>query len=137
MKKITKLQKISLIVLGVLVLVGLGFYFNQRVLAQTTGAVLPTPTIQDQVFPGGVIFSWKVSKKDVYGFRIARRTAGVKNYKTIAIFNPDPVGYAHISDGGFYTDLTVLKGRTYVYFITTFDRQGNESSAATSTITAQ
>jgi hypothetical protein len=150
MKKINKLQKISLIAIGILLLAGIGFHFKQKSLTQTINKVLPTPTVQattlnniavptseDQVSPGAVTLVWKIPQADVYGFRISRTNSGATGYKNIAIFDPDPVGYAHISDGGFYTNFGLQKGTSYTYQITTFDRQGDESAPASVTITAQ
>jgi len=139
MKKITKFQKICLIAVSIFVVAILG-YFSFKSFAQArTSSHLPTPQVKQQTFPGGIMIAWNISQKDVYSFIIDRQTKRkrLNDRKTIAIFNPDPVGYAHITDGGFYTDEKVTSGTNYTYYVTTFDRQGNESSPATVTITAK
>ena len=139
-QKISKLQKVYLAAFGILFLTGLVFYFTHvKVMAQTSGSSLPIPrttaTQISWISGPAVTLDWKTSDTGVYGFKISKQQTGMGVPRIITIFNPVETGSSLQTNGGTFIDEKVQKGKTYTYFITTFDRGGNESAPAQVNIT--
>lgn len=139
MKKINKFRKIGLATLGILAILSLAYLIQQKIaVAQVDSSIPPTPEVKAIATNGQILISWKISEKSVYGFKIERKNRYADNRRIIAILNPKEVGYEFITDSGFYVDEdNIIKTYNYVYFVTAFDRQGNESKPGTITVVAE
>ncbi len=96
-----------------------------------------TPSVISRLVPisneeVGVIVTWNVPAESDYGYKIDKK--GINGRETAVILDPDEEGDSNLSNDGFYFDSAVVIGDTYTYYVTSFDRDGEESPAASTTI---
>jgi len=78
------------------------------------------------------INSWTTSDKNEYGYKVEKEGANGK--ATVATYNPIDAGHSVQTNGGFYLDEAVAPNETYTYYVTAFDRFGEESAPASTTV---
>lgn len=81
-----------------------------------------------------IIVTWSTPDLNEYGYKIEKE--GVKGKEIAATYNPLELGDSETTPGGFYFDAALVPNDTYTYYVTTFDRAGNESAPAKITLVA-
>lgn len=103
-------------------------------------ATPPTPNIKGDVYGSNaenlaILVTWdNKDLTDEFGYKIEKE--GIKGKEMAAIYNPVDAGDADKLPGGFYLDEAVVANDTYTYYVTSFNRGGEESSPAQITLVA-
>lgn len=128
----------KILIITLFLLASVTVYFSVRLSkAADLTFTSPTPTVKSRIVPisseaAGVMVTWSVPEEGDYGFKIEKEIGGEK--AVAAIYDPEPLGDENLSKEGFYFDSAVDIGDTYTYNITSYDRGGEESPAASTTI---
>ena len=119
-------------------LIAIGLYFGIKNIQAADLTLAPsTPTVKVIVKPlatnaAGVMVTWSVPDYSDYGYKVEKE--GVNGREIAVLLDPEELGDANLSKDGFYFDPAVILGDTYTYFVTSFDRAGEESPAASATV---
>lgn len=105
----------------------------------TRAETIPTPQISGRVYGANdsdlaILVTWEVDDKNEYGFKIEKE--GIKGKEMAGTYNPIELGDEDKTPGGFYLDTALVSNDTYTYWVSTFDRAGNESAPAKITLVA-
>lgn len=101
--------------------------------------MLSTPNIHGYVSGSNendlaILITWDIADQNEYGYKLEKE--GVKGKETAATYNPIELGDEEKTPGGFYLDTALVPNDTYTYYVTTFDRAGNNSETAAITLVA-
>lgn len=100
---------------------------------------LPVPVVGGEVKGTeaenlGIVITWEIDSSGQYGYKVEREDAEKK--EIVVIYNPAEVGIDDATAGGFYLDTDLVPDNTYTYWVTTFDRAGEESEPGVITLVA-